>query len=101
MTTALPRIRPLVLKRRAQAFFDDHDPLARGGSGHPPARRVLGHANNDRAYYCDRGRDDVLPESWSTDSWKILLYPGLAGRRIFHEEVAVQRAADRVHSATG
>src|SRR5579863_2196128 len=48
---------------------------------------------------CAECRFDLLPESWPTDSWKILIYPLLAGRRIFHEEVAVQRAADRLHPA--
>ena len=33
---------------------------------------------------------DVLPDFSATHSWKILVYPSLAGRRTFHEEVAVQ-----------
>jgi hypothetical protein len=51
VTPALPKISPLVLERRAAAFD-------RGGSGQAPARRVLDHANNDRAHHRDRGRDD-------------------------------------------
>src|SRR5260370_25361615 len=37
---------------------------------------------------------DLPPFFRTVRGWKILIYPLLAGRRIFHEEVAVQRAAD-------
>src|ERR1700676_3072574 len=47
------------------------------------------------------GVADLFPVSWTTNGWKILIYPLLAGRRIFHDEVAVQRAADCLHSAAG
>jgi len=39
-------------------------------------------------------RVDLLPEN--RIAGKILIYPVLAERRVFDEEVAVQRAADRV-----
>ncbi len=41
---------------------------------------------------------DLLPENWTADGWKILIYrPGPA--EIGDEEVTVQRAADRVRVA--
>src|SRR6266851_2232103 len=46
-------------------------------------------------------QSDLPPVSWTTNGWKILIYPLLAGRRIFHEEVAVQRATDRIRFASG
>jgi hypothetical protein len=44
---------------------------------------------------------DLPPESWTTESWKILILTSLAGRRVFHEEVAVQRATDRLYLEAG
>ena len=44
---------------------------------------------------------DLLPIFWTTESWKILVLAVQAGRRIFHEEVKVQRSADRVRVAAG
>jgi hypothetical protein len=48
-----------------------------------------------------RARHDLLPKNWTARSWKILIYPSVAEGRIFHEEVAVQRSADRVRVAAG
>ena len=69
-----------------------------GRTGQPPIRR----SENFLARVVQGwGQVQLLPESWTALSWKILIYHPWPDEGIFHEEVEVHGEPDRIHSATG